>query len=272
MGFFSSALRIAAPIVGGLIGAKSDESAKDATINNAAIDRDFQKEFAQFGVRWRADDAKAAGLHPLAALGVNPAHASSNPISIHGSSSLSNAFSQLGQDLSRSIQSTRTDTERAKAFADLQMENAQLQNDKLRAEKDYIASQIAKVNQAGGNPPFPMTNKVIDQPLQRVVSGTHASREPAPVTDVGYTTTKQGYAPAKSLDATQRYEDDILGNLAWNFRNRVLPTFGMGYNPPHKAPPGTYWWYNPLRQEYSLVRRSKRVYRSNRVPVFRNYN
>ena len=37
---------------------------------------DMQKEFAQMGIQWRVADAKAAGLHPLAALGAAPAHAS----------------------------------------------------------------------------------------------------------------------------------------------------------------------------------------------------
>lgn len=37
---------------------------------------EMQREFAKNGVRWRVEDAVAAGLHPLAALGVNPASAS----------------------------------------------------------------------------------------------------------------------------------------------------------------------------------------------------
>ena len=35
----------------------------------------LQREFAQNGIRWRAADARAAGLHPLAALGSSGASA-----------------------------------------------------------------------------------------------------------------------------------------------------------------------------------------------------
>lgn len=42
---------------------------------------DFQREFAQMGVRWRVADAKAAGLHPLAALGTSGASATPVPVS-----------------------------------------------------------------------------------------------------------------------------------------------------------------------------------------------
>ena len=31
----------------------------------------YQKQFAQHGIRWKVEDAKAAGLHPLYALGAN---------------------------------------------------------------------------------------------------------------------------------------------------------------------------------------------------------
>ena len=35
----------------------------------------MQKEFAKNSIQWRAADARAAGLHPLAALGINPSSA-----------------------------------------------------------------------------------------------------------------------------------------------------------------------------------------------------
>lgn len=41
-----------------------------------------QREFAKHGIRWRVEDAIAAGIHPLAALGVNTA--SGSPVSIGG--------------------------------------------------------------------------------------------------------------------------------------------------------------------------------------------
>lgn len=39
-------------------------------------DRKMQYDFAQHGVQWRVEDAKRAGIHPLAALGMSPNQAS----------------------------------------------------------------------------------------------------------------------------------------------------------------------------------------------------
>lgn len=50
--------------------------------NDAAMDRQMQYEFAQNGVQWRVNDAREAGIHPLAALGANT-HAS-RPINVGG--------------------------------------------------------------------------------------------------------------------------------------------------------------------------------------------
>lgn len=53
-----------------------------AILQNAAQDRLQQKEFATHGIRWKVADAKAAGIHPLAAMGANT-H-SPSPIHIGG--------------------------------------------------------------------------------------------------------------------------------------------------------------------------------------------
>lgn len=61
-------------IAGGLISAASSlfggQSAADAAKEAAQLDFKRQKVFAQNQIQWRAEDAKAAGIHPLAALGM----------------------------------------------------------------------------------------------------------------------------------------------------------------------------------------------------------
>lgn len=52
----------AAALAGSVIGADSQHKANRANLR-------FQREFAQHGIQWRVADAKAAGLHPLYALG-----------------------------------------------------------------------------------------------------------------------------------------------------------------------------------------------------------
>lgn len=88
-------------IAGALIG---KDSARDA----AGLNRDMQREFAQKGIRWKVEDARAAGIHPLAALGAS----TSSFTPVFQGDSLGQAIAQSGQDIQRSINATRTADER----------------------------------------------------------------------------------------------------------------------------------------------------------------
>jgi hypothetical protein len=101
-----------------------------------------QKEFAQQGVRWRVEDARASGIHPAVALGANlPSY---TPVGL--GSGLAEGFSAAGQDISRAI--TQTQTVPEKALLSLNIERAGLENELLK-------SQIARLN---ATPPFPMVD------------------------------------------------------------------------------------------------------------------
>lgn len=86
--------------------------------SSAKRQAEHQEEFAKKGIRWRVADAKAAGLHPLAALGA--AGASFSPVATVTD------FSSAGQDISRSIQATRTERERREVQAAELARNAAL--------------------------------------------------------------------------------------------------------------------------------------------------
>lgn len=117
----------------------------------------LQKEFAQNSIRWKVADAEAAGISPLYALGA-PAM-SFSPVSAGGpgivgqtpETGLANALADSGQDISRAIHATRTQSERDRAYVDsvhaLQLQNMGLQN-------ELLGSQIAKLA-ASANPPMP---------------------------------------------------------------------------------------------------------------------
>lgn len=81
-----------------------------------------QKEFAQMGIRWKVEDAKAAGLHPLYALGAMPANYS--PAQIQsvggGSSGIGESMAEAGQSISRAMMATQTNDE--KRMAQMAME------------------------------------------------------------------------------------------------------------------------------------------------------
>ena len=129
----------------------------------------------------------------------------------------------------------------------------------MQLENQLLASKIATVNQ-GSQPPLTTTDKfVIDgqpgsgliknTPLKRVTPVDNGTKEPGAVSDIGYTKSKTGYPVVMSADAKQRLEDDFIGMLSWNIRNRLLPTLGFNRNPPKKIK-GHYWDYHPIYQEY----------------------
>src|SRR5687768_7186728 len=77
-----------------------------------AADYAMQKEFAQMGIRWRAEDAKAAGLHPMAAIGGSGAGFTPSGVVVGVDNSRSEFLSRTGQNISRAINATRTFEER----------------------------------------------------------------------------------------------------------------------------------------------------------------
>lgn len=154
-----------ASLLSGLLKSRSDSGAADA---NAAL----QREFAQQGIRWKVADAKAAGIHPLYALGASTIGAS--PV-YAGDSGLAGGIRDMGQDVSRAIlagedlrERQARDNAAAARLAALDQENrersaraelreekrlaSQLQNDEV--QRAYWASEVARRNQAQG-PPAP---------------------------------------------------------------------------------------------------------------------
>lgn len=109
----------------------------------------YQKEFAQNAIQWRVADAVAAGLHPLAALGMPVA--SYSPVSVGESGgSIQAAMSDMGQNITRGMTAMSAPADKLSSqYQALQLENASLQNDKLRSE-------IAIMNQAGTPPGLPV--------------------------------------------------------------------------------------------------------------------
>lgn len=114
-------------LVGGFMNQRSQE--KIAAQNLAA-----QREFAQSGIRWKVADAKAAGVHPLFALGAQTT--SFTPQSVGGGDAMGDAVASASQSFGRAAQAAMTSDERAAstALTTLQMEKAGLENELLRTE------------------------------------------------------------------------------------------------------------------------------------------
>lgn len=141
-----------ASLVGGLFGNAQKQQGQEREI-------ELQREFAQNGLRWKVEDAKRAGIHPLAALGATGA--SYSPVGL-GDNDLSAVGSAVGQDFSRAVDATRTKPERLGAVGAkmeaLGLERASLENDLLRA-------QILDITRPR-TPPFPMADTSYNVPGQ----------------------------------------------------------------------------------------------------------
>lgn len=249
-------------IIGGIIGQKEGNKNRHQQDQANQLNYDMQKEFAQMGIRWKVEDALAAGIHPLAALGASTSGASPSFQVGTPDNSMSNAVSRAGQNLSRAVNATRSPQERIEQ--QLRLENMGLQNDLLRQQRD---------NQPK-NPPLPTagTDNFIggqgDSGVMLVKPSTrisHAPGRPAQEAgarpDVSYSRTDTGLVPVIPEGLSESMEDDMIGKLMWRIRNQVAPNFGLGGSPPNsQAPHGHVWRWDKFRQEWTPVQGRKRSF------------
>ncbi len=141
MSFLDKIISPLSSLAGGFLDRRSQES-------NFNKNADLQREFAKNGIRWRVQDAKAAGLHPLAALGMSGASAA--PIGI--SSSMGESLRSAGQDISRAIDATRTSAERAESNA-IAIGTARAQQRNIELNNALLEQKINSQTQVGPGMP-----------------------------------------------------------------------------------------------------------------------
>lgn len=109
-----------------------------------------QERMMKNQLQWRVEDARAAGVHPLAAIGANISSPSVPPIVAGGDSgsgrNIGSALSDMGQGVDRALGAVMNDDERYTAsLRALQLERGEMENAVLRF----------KLNQLQSSPPFP---------------------------------------------------------------------------------------------------------------------
>lgn len=163
---FGTIASFAGNLFGDLMGQKSDRDINKANLNeqrrinaeNIAFQREsqaqneaLQREFAQMGIRWKVDDAKAAGLHPLSALGTQTSSYSptiTTPSSVAAEQrSTGHHLSNMGQSVANAIRAMQPE-EKLRRRLELQRLSADV--DKTFAEAAYWRSQAA--GELGGSP------------------------------------------------------------------------------------------------------------------------
>lgn len=197
----------------------------------AALQYEYAQRIAQNQIQWRVADAKAAGIHPLYALGAN---VSVPTPSVVGSRepSMGERLSSMGQDISRAVNAYKSTEERAagKLATQLALEKAGLENDLLR-------SQIARENSAQLPPGLNGVNSIPTKLNNPDPSG-QTGKEAGVTNDWTYTRTASGgLAPVASADVKERIEDAFIPEISHAWRNNITPNLPWNWRDHPTKPP-----------------------------------
>lgn len=210
-----------------------------------------QKEFAQNGIRWKVADAKAAGIHPIYAIGANtPTY---SPQAAVGTDY---GLSKVGQDIGRAIEAGQTIKERAEArnmqqaLNDAQIENIQSQTEQHKAQTDAI--RVGIINDALFNTPdfikmsaFASNARLRSQQASTPIPESNPYND-SPIPTYGFQYDSKGRRTAliPSDAVAQRYEDKFgiewlpfIGAAWQNFKGKFLGN-EVG---------GGYWWHGDTK-------------------------
>lgn len=265
--------------VGGVAGLISSGQSQANAAKLNQLNYEHQKEFAQNGIRWKVADAKAAGLHPLAALGASTAQYT--PATAIGDSPDWSFLADAGQSIGRAVDAKRTQQERVEqqqkqdaAFA-LKAENQKAENDLIRAQtasiqQDMVLRQAKASEQAVRTqqqvPAMPSLGRdgsviagqgdatspagieakpaeiVVNDPQTRTAeAGSHPDKR-------WLRTSTGGYQPVRSEAAQNALEDDIVGSFRYDVRNGLANMANSQDNAPPRAflpdgGRGNYFWF-----------------------------
>ncbi len=267
-------------IAGGILGANSAQ-------NVAGMNYEAQKEFAQNGIRWKVEDAKRAGIHPLYALGASTQGYSPSG-GYTGDYGISDAAAHFGQGYERAQQAKMTKEERDKqdvrdaiqdmaALEDLRqkkrMNDAQIRLANSEIFRNFALSTNA-LRQTGLPPAMPgglggviagQGNSYATGQTTPEISSVVTSEKGTPSVQAGsppdvrfYRTLSGGRAPLPTQDAADAMDAALGAGLQWSFRNNLVPWLANFFpvNDPHRLP-GEY--YDLLAGEYKK-KNSKRSF------------
>lgn len=267
--------------VGGALGSAIDGSQeKNAAEFASGQEYARQQEFARMGIRWRVADAKAAGLHPLAALGTQGA--SYSPVlALPGgglSDPLESSLQSMGQNVNRAKSATQTDTERRLEAAAIR--NAELRNSLLEMQ---ILDAYTGLNQPR-NPPAPDAVGVASGPVaptgavrvrpSEVISAK--PNEPHVEAGVGPGMQDVRIGGGATIRIPNQQLSDQLENMgpgvpAYVTGISALRDWWHGAEPPKAAlPKGYVWKWNRWKQAFEPYKppafQPRRDGRSARIP------
>lgn len=147
-------------LIGGFMDRKA---AEEARAENLAFSREqlkFNQDMAMHGIQWKVNDATAAGIHPLYALGAPTISPSAVSVGDSPSTSMGSAVADMGQDLSRAMTANQTQPERDSDYAKTIQA---LTTQKMGLENDILASKAAVARSAANPAPPPFDPSAVPQ-------------------------------------------------------------------------------------------------------------
>lgn len=264
-------------IVGGIISGDNAQAI-------AGMNYEAQKEFAQNGIRWKVEDAKRAGIHPLYALGASTQGYSPTTAGYTGDFGISDAAAQFGQGFERAQQAKMTKEERDKqevrdaiqdmaALEDLnqkrRMNDAQIRLANSEIFRNFALSTNALRN-SGLPPAMPggpggvipgqgesyATGQTTPEISEVVTSapGLPSVQAGSPP-DARFYSTATGRAPLPTEESGDAMDAAFGSGIQWSLRNNLLPYLANFFpiNDPHRRD-GEY--YDLIFGEY---RKGKRI-------------
>lgn len=259
------AVPIAATVGPSIMNYFAQREANQINRDNAERNVEMQREFAKNGLRWKIEDARAAGISPLAALGASGAAFAPVHVGAEANTALGDGLAEMGQNISRAVATTSTQEE--KTLQTLRVQSAQADIEGKNLNNQILLYQL---NQLRAGPAFPGSDNFIPgqgnsglkiNPSERTA---HQPGVPAQdqgwITDRAFARTDTGLAPVPSKDVTERIEDKLIPEAMWALRNNLLPTLEWvssgnarsGAPSPSQLPDPKRqeWRWNPLKQEW----------------------
>lgn len=271
-------------IAGGLFGGGGKGKQGDAeNFARQQLETQMQKS-----VQWRVADARAAGVHPLAALGAQVSASPATPVGGDSNSdryNLGASLADVGQSIVRAIGTKMSDQERdAATMRALELEEKGLSNEALRFQLQQMRNSVAPPpdhwSQYGGvggpiggsrpsaitvrelNPAESAAGMVKTEPSERK---SHAQgyphQEAAASPENQWMRTAKGYV---AMPSTHWNMDDSgsPGTVGWLTRNRLYPAIPYqavkSMTPPRDErgvsllPKGAKGWiYDPITTEWT---------------------
>lgn len=223
----------------------------------------LQREFAKSGVQWKVEDAKKAGVHPLAALGANTISYSPQQVGTSGPI-VDNSYANMGQDISRAVMASANRKQRSieavtsARVADAQIKNMELKNALLEKELNAPSQIPPNIPDNTGFQQGQNVQVVPDQVTASRSVGKTAGVKPL---ETDYIDSDRRLWQLVSQDASEPMESDWFANLKRIGIKSVKHLYGLLKDPKRptiRPPKGHKWQYQKLVGMWQAVKIHKR--------------